>query len=255
MSKKSAKQEDLVDSIQDDRIINVLMTRLTPFIEDLFRKLAVDLTATVKQISKDVSVEVMSSFKETTLEKIQQIEEETSSLRTRLEDLENYSRLENLVIHGLPEKRERDSTPAESRHGHINTVDEATTAILDLCQSQLGLDITKTDISIAHRIPVRGKDKHRPIIVKFTSRSSRNLVYSARRSLRHHRLPNDGPIFVNEHLTRLNATIFAQTRKSVREKKIFSTWTSGGHVFIRSTDSETEKPRRINQLQDLQFLA
>ena len=97
MSKKSAKQEDLVDSIQDDKIINVLMTRLTPFIEELFRKLAGDLTATVKQISKDVSVEVMSSFKETTLEKIHQIEEETSSLRTRLDDIENYSRLENLL--------------------------------------------------------------------------------------------------------------------------------------------------------------
>jgi len=254
MSKKSAKQEDLVDSIQDDKIINVLMTHLTPFIEELFRKLAGDLTATVKQISKDVSVEVMSSFKETTLEKIHQIEEETSSLRSRLEDIENYSRLENLVIHGLPEKRERDSTPEGSRHGYMNTAEEATAAILDLCQTQLGLEITKSDISIAHRIPSRGKDKYRPIIVKFTSRRSRNLVYSARRSLRQHHPPDDGPIFVNEHLTRLNATIFAQARKSVREKKIFSTWTSGGHVFIRSTDSETQKPKRINQLQDLQFL-
>jgi len=259
MSKKSAKSDaktdDLLESIQDDRIINVLTSRLftclTPLFEDLFHKLAKDLKSEVKQMVKEVSVEVMSKINDDILEKIHHLEEENSCLRTRLDDMEIYSRLDNIVIHGLPEKSvTSESTLLKgSHHLQETATQEATSAVLDLCRNELGLALSESDISIAHRLPGKGKGSHRPILVKFATRRSRNLVYSARRSL--HQLPAGRRIFINEHLTKLNATIFAQARKLVRDKKIFSTWSSGGHIFIRSGASETEKPKRITLLQEL----
>ena len=56
------------------------------------------------------------------------------------------------------------------------------------------------------------------------------MVYSSRISLRDSLKTFSNGIYINEHLTKTNAQLYA---KPVKEKKIATAWTSGGFVFIR----------------------
>src|SRR6218665_577667 len=135
-----------------------------------------------------------------------------------------------------------------------SSVEESTrTQILDLCQTQLELDIMDLDISTAHRIFSSDKDKHRPILVSFTSRRARNLVFGAKKALRSRSPPSQAaPIYINEHLTKNNAHIYARARKLVKEKKLYVAWMVGGITHVLRTPALDEKPRRIRLLEAFQ---
>lgn len=178
--------------------------------------------------------------------KISQVELENTNLKVRVDDLENYTRLDNLIVHGLPE-----TTEPKFQSSHSD--ETARKLILDLCHNRLGVDLAGSDISAAHRIFSTDKNKHRPIIVRFTSRRARNQVFAAKKSLRPNKSspPISAPIYINEHLTKHNASIYSHTRKLVREKKLFATWTAGGITYIRRTPAPEDKAQRIRFMEDL----
>ena len=77
------------------------------------------------------------------------------------------------------------------------------------------------DISIAHRMPKGRSDDTRPIMVRFAARQIRDKVYVARKALRQSRCH----IYVNEHLTKSNESLFRECRGLWKNKKIAGTWT------------------------------
>jgi len=247
MSKKGTKLDDVIEAVQDDKVIDRLFTRLRPLMEELFTKFAEDFTAKLGSLIEKSTTEAV--FKATAVldHKIKKIEQENTNLKTRVDDLENYTRLDNLIVHGLPELME------PTTHSTSPRSDESTTKlILDLCHNRLGLDLTESEISIAHRIFTMDKDNPRPILVRFTSRRARNLVFMARKSLRlSSSPPMSMPVYINEHLTKHNAHIYSHARKLVREKKLHSTWTSGGITYIRRTSALEDKALRIRLMEDL----
>lgn len=104
--------------------------------------------------------------------------------------------------------------------------------VLNLYHDCLGLKVGESDISFAHRIPCRKKDKHRPIIVRLSSCRVKNSILAARSSLRvSSARPDSALICINEHLTKKNAHIYARTRNMLRKKKILATGESSGSVF------------------------
>lgn len=184
---------------------------------------------------------MLSTRCEKILQKQSYLEEENEHLKSRLDLAENESRLSNLVVHGLPEP--------ESTTGSKHPVNqEASQSFISLCNSSLGLTISEADISVAYRIPAKGKDKHRPLIVKFTAQRTRNQVFSARTLLR------KTSIYINEHLTVRNAQIYAKARALVKLGSASSTWTTGGWVFLRCSDAPGDKPTKITKLRDLEKL-
>lgn len=254
-------KDDLVDAVQDDRVLDALVTRLTTVLTPLFRNMlhefAENFKSTMEQYMEKIATDVVARSCDPLKEKIKLLETENASIRLRVDELENYSRMDNLIIHGLPESSyaELSSDSSVSQDTPTQTNQETLKNVLNFCQARLGLDVEKSDISIAHRIP-RGKhDKHRPIIVRFSSRQARNSLLAARKSLRTSNSTSShsgtAAIFINEHLTKSNAHIFSRTRVLAKEKKIHSTWTANGLVFIRRTDSTTEKPKKISSLKDL----
>ena len=104
--------------------------------------------------------------------------------------------------------------------------------------------------SSAYRIPRGLKQKHRPIDIHFATHRVRDAIYRARRGLRDNSHPSGGAIYINEHLTKGNTEIFARARSLMRDKRISKAWTMAGFVFIKHTNSEADKPRRILSLQD-----
>ena len=58
-------------------------------------------------------------------------------------------------------------------------------------------------------------------------------------------------IFINEHLTALNAQIFANARKLKKENKISNVWTYNCSVFIKKLGSSKEKGVKVESFSEL----
>lgn len=259
MSKKSQKVEDIVEAVQDEKGMEILCarlyTRLEPLIKNLFAELAAEfrqsLLATVNQTVTEVVMEAVLKSNEAQNHKISVLEQEVRSQNLRIDDMETHSRLDNLIIHGLPEPH--DMTSQTSSSSALPDAQSTRTEFLNVCRDRLGLNLLDSDISTAHRIRRSGRDASRPIIVRFTSRDTRDSVFRARKALRsssshQHSSP---PIYINEHLTQRNAQIYSVARKLAKEGKIHSTWTAGGFTFLRHSSSAEVKAKRIRCIEEL----
>ena len=71
------------------------------------------------------------------------------------------------------------------------------------------------------------------MIAKFTSRETRNLVYSCRRNMPR----DDRPVYINEDLTQPRSKLFFTARRMKKSEKIIATWTQDGNIFIKVKDS------------------
>ena len=251
MSRKPTRVEELVELLTDEKATDIIVQRLeksesmtSAFEEMIERKIDKIFDKLLAKIEPIIDLKVnellQKSLTNFTVEH-NKILEENVQLRNRVSYLETETRQTNLVLHGVEETQGGTSSRDSAER-------EAIEATLNLCNQVLGHNISPNDISTAFRIPKRGREKQRPIIVKFISLNIRNLIYRSRMQLR------KSDIFVNEHLTANNAQIYARARACVKERKAASTWTSGGLVFVQLTDTQGCKPIKLATLQDVQIL-
>ena len=116
-------------------------------------------------------------------------------------------------------------------------------AVLELVNTRLGVNVSSSDISIAHLLKQRQPSNRPPsIIVRFTSMKVRDQVYRARRSLKN----SQPPVYINEDLTKMAASLYRQARELVKKKLLHAAWTSGGALFIRKSEEASCKPQKIS---------
>ena len=129
------------------------------------------------------------------------LRKKVSALEAKIDDGDAYERSDTAIISGkaLPAVRPDERGPE---------------LVCSLVQQKLNLVISPTDISVAHRLgdkkATQGPD-HRPIIVKFCRRNTKNDVVLAARKTK---APN---FFINESLTPLRQSIAFVLRKARRE--------------------------------------
>ena len=246
MSKKSTKVDKLVDLLKDEKVTELLVERLettlSPAIEDMIeRKLDKIIEKVLLKLNPIIEVTVKASIdahQEKLLQQLSNLEATNTKLRIRLDHAETESRAVNLMIHGLVELDAQSTTKDMSDS-------ETVQAVLNLCNTTLGLSISESEISTAFRLPRKGKEKFRPVLVKFVTLRTRKMVYGARSALK------KTHIYINEHLTASNALIYAKTRRLVKEGKAMATWSTGGVIYLRLTDEQGTKPLRISDPNDL----
>jgi len=264
MSKKGPKLDDMFDQlVHDERLMEILITRLTerltPIIKGIFDKYAEEFTSKLKGMVEGHAEEFISAHCESENQRTTALELENEQLRAHINEIENDQRLNNLIICGLAETpteipaNDESTTASESIHSP-SAQQTPVQSVVDFCNKSLHLNISEAEVSYAYRLKRKGKDKYPPLMVSFVSRHVRNRVYAARKILRDSSDSQDSAIYINEHLTKLNAQIFAEARKLVREKKAASTWTAGGRVFLRYSILPSEKPKRILSLKNLDDL-
>jgi len=169
-----------------------------------------------------------------------------------IEGLEAYNRQDNLIIQGLPLTFAQavagsDAAPSvlsENLEGAKEHSADTEHRFLQFCNSQLGVSIAATDVSVCHRLPKHARQEYPPVVVRFTNRKARELVLNARKRLRN----AECKIFINEHLTRSAAMLFSDARKLVKGKKILQAWTKNGRVLVKALDNTVS---RINTEADL----
>ena len=172
----------------------------------------------------------------------------------RIDGLEAYNRRENLIVCGLPVNNAAEAASATADADSSGTAENAAEtekAVLALCQQKLKVNIGPSDISVTHRLKKTGTAPGpAPVIVRFTNRKALDAVYAARFALKHH----TGNIFINEDLTSYRTHLFAEARKLVKHKQVASSWTANGDIFIRISTAPSCKPKRIQNLEDLNNL-
>ena len=99
--------------------------------------------------------------------KLKDMERRLDEAEVRHDDLEQYTRKFNLVIHGISEREHEDN--AEN--------------VIELGK-RLDVNLTRGDIDIVHRMNVKSKNQPRPIIVRFTSYKVKSQLYKARLHLK-----------------------------------------------------------------------
>ena len=247
-----AKHEDLIEAILDPRVVSALAAALSPLITTsidaaIDKKIGELLTAVrdLKRENNDLRKKQVEDG-----QKINVLVKLVDEQAIRLDNLENYSRSDNLVIRGLPEATfaERATASTDTSHDHPMAVSHQSveSTLIDFCQNSLGVKLSSSDISVAHRIRSGPKDKVRPIIVRFTNRRSRDAVYRSRKLL-----GPDQKIYISEQLTKNASNLFYEARQLRTQKRLSSAWTKGGQVFVKFTSDPAVRPTLVKTKLDL----
>lgn len=141
-----------------------------------------------------------------------------------LDGLEQYSRRNCLLVHGVAE-------PQAGTRSRENTDD----VVLDVFNNKLGLNLDGTDLDRSHRIgrrsPQSGSsepNKPRPVIVKFVSYNVRAEVFRSKRKLK------GTGLGVSESLTKRRMELYKQVSK---HQNTDTAWTLDGRIIaLRKVD-------------------
>lgn len=166
--------------------------------QDELNKCKKDITDKLSEEIADLKAE-FSEFVSSKNAEIAEMKSEVNLLKTKvvklenlLDDTEAYERRDTVVISG-------SSLPAFSPGENAGEI------VKNLVKDQLRLDISSTDLSVAHRIGVKPPNQtidKRPIIAKFCRRDSKREVILASKRVR------NGGLFVNESLTPSRKKVF-----------------------------------------------
>ncbi|KAI4456698.1 l1 transposable element-related [Holotrichia oblita] len=136
-------------------------------------------------------------------EKVVQLEAELittrSEVRKSVDDLEQYSRRNNLRIFGVPEEANEDTKVLVSK----------------FCKDKLKFNVGPELMDACHRLPAK-EQQQRPIIVKFHDRATKANVCSKKQELR-------GTKFViREDLTRTRHFLMVEAKKKYGNRSVWS---------------------------------
>lgn len=166
---------------------------------------------------------------------------EVADLRERMRSMEQYSRVKNIEISGLP------VTQGENISDLVADVGAA-----------LGVEVQGADIAAAHRVPSFRSDREPALIVQFTSRiikeqwmaKSRKKKNLTARDVNQH-FPTKR-VFINEHLSPENKKFLTKLKQKGRDLGYTFIWSRDGKFFVRK--SEGEPVKRINTYEDMDRL-
>ena len=211
--KRKVKREVLVDLLLKSNDTS----DLTSAIENLN-----DLLKTYKAEQEDNSKAIVAMKVELEL-----IKEENCKIKddysSRLNQLEQRSRIKNIEIVGLRKPNELESDTSLS---------------VKFLKEVVGADVDTSDIDACHEVPSRRHDKKRVVIVAFKFRCKKDEIMENRSSLRTHNkdLSLDHRVYVNEQLSPQNRRLYAMAAKRKKELGFKFLWTKKGIPLLRKDE-------------------
>ena len=175
-----------------------------------------------------------------------------NTLESRIHELEQTTRLDNLVISGIECQhrsyaRVAGNSNSADQNEHAPSQEQQTlesSVVLKL--KEYNIPISESDISTCHTLGQRGPNGKSNILIKLCNRKTKINI------LQHAKQLKGSNIYINEHLTKQNAAIAKEARVLRKQKKIESTWTRNCRVFIKfSPDGEHSKIAAVTNLDEL----
>lgn len=151
-------------------------------------------------------------------------------LTTRIENIEQQARLNNIEIQGVPEKS-----------------NENILHILDHIGQHIQCTILPSDVNSAHRVAhSTPSEKPKSIIVKFQSKVKRDEILAAAKTKRLSYPDKSQPglvidnisrgLFINEHLTSNTKLLLKKAKDMSKSNNYKYVWVRNGSVFARKND-------------------
>lgn len=189
------------------------------FIQTIATKLSESVKQEVyKSISHDVAV--VKTKAETNEQTNQKLTKKFQQQYEKIDDLEQYSRRNCLLIHGIPE----------------STMESTDELVINTINSKLEVPLAPDHLDRTHRLGKKTKPadasadgpqpRPRPIIVKFISYSKRSEVFRAKRRLK------GSSILISENLT---ANRMDLLRRAKLADSVTAVWSTDGKIICLLT--------------------
>ena len=148
---------------------------------------------------------------------VKEIARQTSENKRAIDDLEQYSRRNCLILHGCRDIPKKESSYTEFESYVVNKLN-----------LRLGLShrIKTFDIDTCHILPSRKKDTS-PIIIKFVRQSVRDSIYSSKKNLKSEE-ENAEKLSITESLTKRRLALVEEARNAFGFRNV---WTFYGNVY------------------------
>lgn len=209
------------------------VTKLTSAIESKFETKFEAAAAEIFSLSTKVDrlekkIEELASSNKSLLEENSVLTQNMKLLTLSFENLDQYSRSDSLLIHGIP-------TPIQ---GTVENLLVDIPALLNRLFPSIPL--TSEGISVAHRLPSQpnilsssSPPRPPPVVVRFVRRQTRSLFMHSRKSLK------GQPYVLSDHLTTTRASLLKKASTLVSSRKIASAWSQDGKILIKTLQNRT----------------
>ena len=189
VEKIEAQVKDLFKVNEETKISQI---KVTESLDALLKKID-ELETEIK--NKDEKIQLLEN-------RVEILEEEKESQGKEIDDLEQYSRRNFLLLHECTDD-----------------------IIIKTCAEELGIDVKQEDLDKSHRLGKvkRNDNKPRPIIVKFARYAARNKVFSNKKKLKGKK------ILMTESLTVYRMKLLDESRQKYGVRNV---WT---YVCIKNT--------------------
>ena len=225
-SLSSLSDEVFADGLNSPEIAKIFLNTLRNIetqVRDLFKQneesqtSQIKVTESLNELSKKFDeLETEIKKKDNKIQelesRVETLEEEKESLAKEVDDLEQYSRRNCLVLHGIKESK-----------------DESTDQLaVQMFSEELAVDVKVEDLDRSHRLgKPREDNKPRPIIVKFARYAVRSNVFSNKKKLKGKNL------LITESLTVYRMKLLDEARMKYGVRNV---WTFDGRVMCRENN-------------------
>ncbi|KAL0850832.1 hypothetical protein ABMA28_006752 [Loxostege sticticalis] len=252
-AEKPLTREEMLNIAHD------MMSQMEKTMKSLLNSEVRPLKEELKEVKESMSFmnaqyEEVLREQEKSKETIKNLQTENNQMQVKIEDLssrvnqlEQNARMNNVEIQCLPEKRDENL---------LSTV----TKLANVIDCQL----TEENVVKCTRIARMNKDSVRPrsIVVQFSTPRIRDQFLAASIKFNKPKPPQDKlnsshlgmtctktPIFITEHLSATNKALHAAARLKAKQKGFKYVWIRGGRIYMRKTDnSEYIIVKDINSL-------
>lgn len=187
-------------------------------------------------------------------EEIRRVRNENLQLKTKIDEfnlqsrvninhtnkLEQYTRNNSIRIYGLDDRNKYEK------------VADSCSLVINMLNNKLKLNVSRSDIDIAHRLGPFREDGNRPIICKFVSKALKREVIHTRKVLK------GSSIVIREDLTSKNAKLLERVSS---KEEVKSAWSYEGEITVLllngkkiKIDLNTDLSQPLIPRQELQLL-
>jgi hypothetical protein len=264
---KGSASQDNTDSVllQEDTVsfdrLEVMFTRLTKMVSDSFSTCIAHLVTTTES-KMDTKLDAHSSELFALNTRVDHLERRVQDLvtanaatksalvdsqarelqlRTELEGLEQYTRSDSVLVHGVP------LPPSGQAEDLLSTVPTVINSLLP------GVNLSPDLISAIHRLPSaaagssagasqQSSRKPPPVLIRFTRKLTRVNIMANRRFLK------GKSISISDHLTPVRASILRKATALVTSSKLTGAWSQDGRILVKTLSNRV---LQINQEAEL----
>lgn len=173
--------------------------------------------------------EEFSSFRTYILQSMKSLQDQISLLARESDNQEMRARRKILLIHGVPEEKDEDTTAS----------------VVKVVSDKLKVaEFTASDVGRCHRMGrSSGADRPRPILVKVRDMSLRQQLWFAKTALK------GSGITMSEFLTKPRHDTFMAARQRFGVTKC---WTRDGYVYVLGPDNKRHRISSLGELTQIQ---